>query len=559
MQQAGPFDVVIVGAGAGGAAAAWALASQGVSVLVLEAGPQFDPASDYQLHQPDWALHDFPLHKGRHQARNSFAPMQELQPAWDGLRSWNRVAGRLNPGSRRMAYAYHHVRGVGGSTLHFTGEAHRMHSQALRMHSRFGVAADWPLAYEDLEPHYAQAEALVGVAGPENGWPRGRRTPYPLPAHPTSYAGQRVLAAARQLGLHWEANSLAVLSQPYDGRPGCNYCNNCSRGCPRLDKGSADITFMRKAMATGRCTLWTESPVLQIEPGQGGRVQAVLVQHEGQRQRVATRVLVLACGAVETPRMLLLARGPAAPDGLANENGQVGRHFMETLSWSSAGLHPQALGSHRGLPSELVCWAFNAPDSIPGVPGGFRLSARTGEAGFTSPASYVQRALPGWGSSLKQSLRASFGHMLAIGMIGESLPNAQTYVNLDPTQRDEFGNAVARVHAHLPDMELQRLQFAAQQCRSMLAATGVGEMAEEYGSYDTFSATHVFGTCRMGHDPKQSVVDAHGRAHAWKNLFVADASVFPSSGGGESPSLTVYALALRTSQRIRQGLLAKEV
>jgi choline dehydrogenase-like flavoprotein len=314
---------------------------------------------------------------------------------------------------------------------------------------------------------------------------------------------------------------------------------------------------MRKALQTGRCTLWTDAPVLQVEPGADGRVQAVLVQHAGQRRRVATRVLVMACGAVETPRMLLLARGPQAPDGLGNEQGQVGRHFMETLAWSSAGLHPQPLGSHRGLPSELVCWAFNAPDAIPGVPGGFRLSSRVGEAGFTSPASYALRALPGWGTALKRQLRDAFGRMLAIGMIGESLPNAHTYVDLDPLQRDEFGNAVARIHAHQPDTELQRLAHAAQHCRSMLAATGVPEVLEEYGSYDFFSATHVFGTCRMGTDPRQSVVDPHGRAHAWHNLYVADASVFPSSGGGESPSLTVYALALRTAAEIRQQLLAR--
>ena len=552
-------DVVIIGAGAGGAAAAWALASQGVSVLVLEAGPAFDPASDYRLHQADWSLHDFPSGKARHRGRNSFAPLQALEARWDDLRSWNAVAGRLNPGTQRLAYGYHHVRGVGGSTLHFTGEAHRLHAQALRMKTRFGVAADWPLDLAELAPFYDQAEALVGVAGPADGWPRGARKPYPLPAHALSHAAQPVVAAGRQLGLQWEANSLAVLSQPHDGRPGCNYCNNCGRGCPRRDKGSADITFMRRALDTGRCTLWTESPVLQLVPAAKGRVAELVVQRNGALQRIATRVLVLAAGAVETPRLLLLAKGPAAPEGLANEHGQVGQHFMETLSWSSAGLHPQPLGSHRGLPSELVCWTHNAPDAIPGVPGGIRLSARTGEAGFTHPGSYADRLIPGWGSDHKRQVREQFGHALAIGTIGESLPNPQTFVSLDADQRDEFGNPVARIHAHLPDTELQRLAFAVKLCRDMLKACGVLQLLEEYGSYDFFSATHVFGTCRMGVDPKQSVVDRHGRAHAWKNLYVADASVFPSSGGGESPSLTIYALALRSAARIRQALVAREV
>lgn len=548
-------DVVIVGAGAGGAAAAWALASSGVSVLVLEAGPSFNPLTDYHLHLPDWELRDFPTHQTRYRSRQTFEPMQALPARLDDLRSWNAVQGRLNRSPRRLAQAYQHVRGVGGSTLHFTGEAHRMHAQALRMRSRFGVAADWPLRYAELEPFYARAEALVGVAGPADGQPRGRRTPYPMPAHPLSYAGRKIMAAGQQLGLPFEANSLAVLSQPYDGRPACNYCNGCQRGCPRRDKGSADVTFMRHALATGRCTLVTEAPLIQIVPGTDGRVRAVLYQQGPVLQRVATRMLVLACGAVETPRQLLLTRGAECPDGLANQNGQVGRHFMETVAWSSAGLHPEPLGSHRGLPSELVAWGANAPGSIPGAPGGLRFTYRTGEAGFTGPANYARRVVPGWGSEHKRAMREAMGHVLAVGMIGESLPNEQTFIALDSEKRDEFGQPLARIHAHLTEHEFTVLRHGAQQCRSLLQVAGVPKLQEEYGSADYFSATHVFGSCRMGDDPKTSVVDRHGRAHGWKNLWVSDASVFPSSGGGESPSLTIYALALRTAQAIRQALL----
>ena len=156
-------------------------------------------------------------------------------------------------------------------------------------------------------------------------------------------------------------------------------------------------------------------------------------------------------------------------------------------------------------------------------------------------------------------MRESFGRMLAVGMIGESLPNPETYIGLDPEQRDGFGDPVAQIHAHLPATELQRLEFAVKQCRAVLDAADVPKLQEEYGTYDFFSATHVFGTCRMGEDPAHSVVDRHGRSHVWKNLYVADASVFPSSGGGESPSLTIHALAIRTAARIRDAMGAREL
>ena len=131
----------------------------------------------------------------------------------------------------------------------------RLNPAAMNLRSRFGVAADWPLTYRELEPHYEQAERILGVAGRAEGSFRPRRTPYPLPAHAVSYASRRVLATGASLGLRWEPNSLAITSQPYDGRPGCNYCANCRRGCPRGDKGSADVSFLRHASESGRCTV----------------------------------------------------------------------------------------------------------------------------------------------------------------------------------------------------------------------------------------------------------------------------------------------------------------
>ena len=351
--------------------------------------------------------------------------------------------------------------------------------------------------------------------------------------------------------MHWQANARAALSLPYDGRPACNYCGNCNRGCPLTDKGSADVTFLRQARATGNCSIKAQCHVTQIEAGGNDRVAAVTYRDaRGRTHRIAAKAVVVAGGAVETPRLLLLSKGRHAPEGLANETGLVGKHFMETLFWSSSGLHPGPLGSNRGLPSDGVCWDFNAPDAIPGVIGGCRFHSNVAEADLIGPINYAARVVPGWGRSHKKTMREVFGNVLSVGAIGESLPNPQSYVDLDPDQRDANGLPLARIHSFLPDLELRRLDFMAKKAREILTASGAAQIFEEYGTYDMFSATHVFGTCRMGRDPTASVVDPYGRSHRWRNLFVTDASVFPSSGGGESPSLTIEALAIRSAEHL---------
>jgi choline dehydrogenase-like flavoprotein len=381
-----------------------------------------------------------------------------------------------------------------------------------------------------------------------------------LPPHPFSYASRKLGEGARKLGLTWTSNPYAALSRPYDGRPGCNYCGNCNRGCPRLDKGSADITFLAKARQSGKCTIRTAARVIRVEAGPRDRVAHVeYVDARGSRHRAAARAVVLACGAVETPRLLLASAGRHAPAGLANESGQVGRNFMETLFWASSGLHPEPLGSHRGLPSDAICWDYNAPDAIPGTVGGCRFTPGMAEADLAGPIAYATRAVPGWGREHKRDMRAAFGRALTVASVGENLPGPRSYVDLDPAAKDADGIPLARIHSHLDEAELKRLEFMAGKSREILKAAGVTRIFEEYGAYDAFSATHVFGTCRMGTDPRESAVDRYCRSHRWKNLFVADASVFPSSGGGEGPSLTIEALSLRTAGHIAALMARREL
>ncbi len=558
------FDMIVIGSGAGGGSAAWALATRGQKVLVLEAGPWFDPDKDYSLDKSDWEQHAFPV-KARSQGRYTYGVMQKLDPQWKDLRGWHRDEMSSEwPERRAVTMGYSHVRGVGGTTLHYVGEAHRMHPQSLRLASQFGVGADWPLTYDELEPYYARVEKLIGVAGahqgplgPQTQDPSGRwrSTAYPLPAHRLCPASQQLAKGAQALGMSWAPNPRAALSEPYDGRPPCNYCGGCGKGCPRRDKGSVDQTFIPKALATGRCEILANAQVTRLLHNRLREVTGVeYVDAQGRVQRAQARGVVLAAGAIETPRILLANRSRWAPKGIGNDHGQVGRHFLETIYWMSVGLHPDRLDSFAGLPADSICWDHNRPDGIPGVVGGARFYSATLDAELTGPVAYATRVLKGWGASHKRAMREGVGKALAVAAIGESLPHPQSFVDLDPKAKDAHGMPLARMHSHLDDMACRRLRFMAGKSRDLLKAAGVSELISEGGSYDSFGSSHVFGTCRMGKDPKTSVLGGDGRVHGWQNLLVCDASAFPSSGGGESPSLTIQALSLRAVDRWVDGV-----
>ncbi|MGE5451296.1 MAG: GMC family oxidoreductase [Acidobacteriota bacterium] len=544
------FDAIVIGAGAGGGAAAWRLTQRGCHVLVLEAGPWFDPDKDYGLDRPDWESRFFPAKEGS-AGRHLFGEMQKLDPQWDDLRSWHHETGRLIVGDRRAVRGgYSHVRGVGGSTLHYVGEAHRLNPHAMALRTQYGVGADWPFDYAELEPYYDEVERLIGVAGPAEVGDRWRSHPYPLPAHPLSLASRTLAIGAQSLGLRWEPNPRAALSRPYDGRPPCNYCGGCARGCPRRDKGSVDQTFIRHAVGSGKCEVRARSTVLSLLHDDKRVVRGVrYVDAKGRQHTVAARLVILAAGAIETPRILLANRSTLAPHGIGNDMGQVGQHFMETLSWMSMGLHPDALSSYAGLPADAICWDHNRPDAIPDVVGGVRIYSATLDADLMGPVAYATRMLSGWGARHKQQLRQTFGHALAVGAIGESLPHPGSFIDLHPSARDRHGMPLARIHSHVDDMACRRLRFMAQTCRAVLKASGCEDLRMEIGTYDDFTSTHVFGTCRLGVSPDNSVCNEQGQIHGWDNLLLCDGSTFPSSGGGESPSLTIEALALRAVDR----------
>ncbi len=549
------YDVIIIGSGAGGGASAYALTKKGYKVLILEAGPFYDPSSDYQLNQSSWEKKEFP-YKPQSEAKYTFAPLQNLAKSKKHLRSWNHNQGRLNTTNIRQGWKYHHVLGVGGSTLRYSGEAHRINPNSLKLNSRFNTGFDWPINYEDLEPYYTQAEKVIGVAGPEVQSFRPRSQAYPLPTHPISQLSQYIAMGCKNLGLDWEPNSVAILSQSYDGRPNCNYCGNCNRGCPRKDKGSVDVTFIKKAIETGYCTIKPYTKVLKVLSAAGNMIQGVITADKNNKiETLASPLLIISAGPVQTPRLLLNSKTEFSPDGLANASGQVGKNLMETLSWTSSGISNSQLNSFKGLPSDSICWNFNNPDSVPNAVGGCRFSLSVAESNLVGPINYAKRVAQGWGLAHKKQMINNFGKVVSITGVGEKLPNSASFISLDEENKDEFDLPLAKINSYINDNDTHILSFMRETCQKILKSAGIRKIFEEYGTYDFFSSTQTVGTCRMGKNPTTSVVNEYCQSHEWRNLYIVDASIFPSSGGGEAPSLTIQAMALRAAEHIHKNLV----
>ena len=552
-------DVCIVGAGAGGAVAAWALVRRGVHVLLLERGPRFSP-SDYETHSPDWEVRSSPLaafSEAPEQRSYESASGEPLDPRYAHLASRSPTSFAAPPPARRRSFYYSRALGVGGSTLHYQGEAHRFPDHALRLRSERGVATDWPLEPRELAACYQRAEELLQVAGdPENPFkaPRGA---YPQPAHPLSAVSRRVAAGASKLGWRLLPNPLAILPVARGSRAACHYCNGCVRGCDVAAKSSVDVAVLPDAEATGRLRVVPRFQATRLEHGPDGRITAVVgFDADGREDRHTARAFVLAAGAVETPRLLLASAGGAHPDGVGNARDQVGRHFMETLYVHRAGYFDEPLETWAGIPIEARIWDWNGAVARDGPPAGFVLGQFAGW--LEGPVGNALDGVEGFGRRHREAMRRRFGAGTTLFGIAEQLPRPENRITLS-RETDARGVPLAHVETHLDAVDLEVLSHMHARLGELAEAAGLHTLVGQTGAYDTPSATHVAGSCRMGHDPGGSVVDAFGTVHGVPNLVIADASVLPTQGAGDSPSLTIQALALRAAEALADRAQRGEV
>jgi choline dehydrogenase-like flavoprotein len=530
-------DFVIIGSGAAGGILAKELSTNGFRVVVLEQGPYLTEA-------------DYTHNEIKVLGEDLLTNHPKLQP----------TTFRKTPQDRaKLQRALVYGRSVGGTSVHFTANFWRFHEIDFIERGKVGAIpganlVDWPIRYADLEPYYTKVEWEIGVSGLAGASPFDppRSKPYPMPPLPVKSSGVIFERAARQLGWNPFPAPMAILSQPRPGRSACMNCGFClSFGCEVGAKSSSLVAAIRFAERTGRCEIRPDSYVHRIETDARGRAigAAYFDKDKNTHLQKAKAVIVCANGA-ETPRLLLMSANAQFPNGLANNSsGVVGKNLMLNSGAISMGVFERPLNDYKGFAVSRILHDFYELDGQKvGFCGGGGLDARFDATPIGFALNGLPPDTPKWGSAFKKTLAENYTRTMEVFSHATSLAREDNSFSLDPELKDAWGLPALRMtYKDHPD-DLKVAKWLNDRALELLDAAGaVKKWSYPIGEQEF--AVHLLGTCRMGTDPKTSVINIDHRTHDVKNLFLCDGSSFVTSGRGQ-PTMTIEALAFRAADRI---------
>jgi choline dehydrogenase-like flavoprotein len=510
-------DFCIVGTGAGGGVLAQRLARYGFSVVALEAG--------------QW-------HDSEHDMVSDEAGSRQLY--WTDL--------RITGGSEPLELAANNSgKGVGGSTVHYAGFCPRFHPSDFRVRSQDGVAADWPLSYDEIQPYYEQMEHEYPVSGPSQ-WPWGKPHGYPYAPLEAGTAGQKLIEGCVKLGIRVVAGGPVAIPAGRDGkRPHCIMRGFCLLGCKVGAKSSIHLSHIPDAIAHG-AEIRTGSMAFHISLDRRGHAHGVryfrsLTDGRMIEQEQRARAVIVAGYAIESPRLLLSSASAACPDGLANSSGLVGKYLMTQAGPVVWGRFSDPIRQYKAPPACASSEAFYETDPRNDFVRGYSLQSVAPLP--IAMAHLIADESGAFGEEFMACMR-DYNHYAAIGILGEILPDERNYVALHPTEKDHHGLPAPYVHFNLFENDRALIRAGIERGRQVLEAAGATE------THAVHRYAHLVGTCRMGFSPEDSVVDRWCRSWDVPNLFICDGSVLPTQGAA-NPALTISALAARTADWIRRA------
>lgn len=538
------WDVCVVGSGAGGGIAAYVLATAGLKVALVEAGPPLRAGVDYGGHLPPREVLE---------RRAKGVVQRPVHNLWQDFRERD----HFTPVGDRPDHGW--IKAVGGRSLCWAGHS-----------LRFGPLdfKQWPISYDEVAPYYSRAERFMGVYGYKDGLsniPDGEFLK-PVPMRCSEMALQRGVERLKARGRKMEfiAQRKAMLTESHNsGRPLCHFCGHCSGCCVDAKYTSAN-TPIPLAERTGNLTLFTDAMMTRMLLDRSGRRVAAIeyTASAGAVEKVEAKAFVLACGAIETARQLLLNKSREFPNGLANGSGQVGRNLTSHFGVTVVGFFPDLARRDASnddgtayYHSLLTGLYWDRPS--PNFEGTYQVQCGAG----ITPFRMAVRNVPGYGARFKREFREkNIGHA-GMNMQGTLLISPKKFVDLDPARKDRFGLNVGRIHLHYERNDIRMAEDMVATCEEIIRAGG-GEVLSRPRQITArelvIDSNHWVGTTRLGRNPKISVVDTEGRCHDVPNLFIADASVFPAYPE-KNPTLTNIALSWRTSDRLVERFRRGEI
>ena len=563
------FDVVIVGSGVAGALAAWKLSryDDDYRILILEAGDnginegqrvEFHHAMDRQGNRGDMFAPYLEV------ASRTMVPSPEKAAAPKPAPGQPFAEKYYDYGDTPDTFRAGYNRLVGGSTWAWRGNCPRFLPTDFRLKKEFGVGRDWPIDYDDLEDYYVEAEYELGVSGNHEEldglFGAHRSRPFPMPGQALTYSDQLVKARieGKKVGdttVKVTTTPQARNSQPYDGRPACEGHSNCIPLCPSHAKYDATV-HLRRLSRSRNVELRSGCVVTLLSKDDKGHVTRVHYRKwnaPGMPDTVVTApIVVLAAHAVETPKLLLMSN-------LANSSDQVGRNLMDHIQWEVTALFEEPVYPFRGPQSVTAIESFRE-GKFRSQRSGFRMTIGNdgwGRAG--SPAKIIDELLTKkvYGPDLLSQASHEITRMIRLSFSTEMLPSPNNRVQVSSKVDDALKLPRPLITFGVDDYSKGGLMAGFEASKSLFqlmnATLAEATPPVQDGKLNWNTAAHIMGTCVMGSDPKDSVVDGWGRCHDHENLFIVGSSVF-ATGATANPTLTLAAITLRTAKAIHRQL-----
>ena len=530
-----PVDVLIIGAGASGAAIAWSLLETRMRILCLEQGDHLADR-DYPSRRDDYELAryaEFSCDPNVRQLKQDY-PINAADSCITPV-NWN---------------------GVGGSTINFLGHWPRMRPSDFRTRTLDGVADDWPVDYHTLAPFYDMNDRNIGASGLA-GNPAYPDYAPPNPPIPMGVLGQTLAHGFNEKGWHWWPSDVAILSRDDDGRQKCVNAGTCDLGCAAGAKGGANFTYWPMLEGAG-VELRTNARVREILVDETTGLATGVLYHgaDGQVHEQRAEMVIMACNGVGTPRMLLNSTSKLFPDGLANRSGKVGKNLMFHPLTGVAGVFDEPMKGHEGpMACSILSQEFYESDPSRGFVRGYGLhSGRS-----TTPMTFalggygIDNPIP-WGAAHREIMDNQYPYLAGLTVVTEDLPEEHNCVTLDAELTDSDGIPAPKITYRLGDNTRAMLRHGEDRAREVLLAAGARQVLGKSDDQVWWRAGwHQMGTCRMGNDADTSVVNGWGRSHDVRTLFIVDGSIFVTAGA-VNPTSTIQALALYIGDRIKANI-----